>query len=504
MSPFFRGSVRPPRKHPRPWSLNPRLNPDIAKDGVVAREGNTATAGAPAAIPRASIYGVGAHTEEITLPVHNGVYTYDRRAGADTAAVIAEKEEEAAIGVETPVVVNVFGSTSAVAETETETDQVKEVEEVEDTKKIDNSSPLHTGSIGTAVGTEKSGLESRVIPEEKEEDKEWPLTSEAIDNKALPDGKPKAANVEPSEAVVLENPEEPTKEAVKDEVIATPPAPPGVETTETGETATEVRARSVVAENTVNPGESSEIASSTPLTETNAAAPLEVELAKTIAPHSAEPVTAETLGGGAGSSTVELPPVEADEMKAVPIQPSSAVEAELEGVEDETMAVAEAAPAEEVFQPKEEEEAPAVIEDAAPASKATVEVAAQTNEVSSAVAMDRTLTPPPEAHNRIADSESGAEDDESAAEAPFIPDHRHTPPSSRKPSRGEDAAIAVDDQVQQMDEPQPLKDLCVKDVPNNAHVEPAASVEGSIANEEPLISDEQLNVSDEFRPDVKM
>lgn len=32
MSPFFRGGVRPPRRHPRPWSMNPRLNPDLKTD----------------------------------------------------------------------------------------------------------------------------------------------------------------------------------------------------------------------------------------------------------------------------------------------------------------------------------------------------------------------------------------------------------------------------------------------------------------------------------------
>lgn len=476
MSPFFRGSVRPARKHPRPWSLNPRLNPDIAKDGVAARAGNAAAAGAPTTILRASIYGVGANTEAITLPVHNGVYEYERRAGADTAAIIAEKEEdEAAIGVETPVVVNAFGATPAVAKTETETGKV---EEVDDTEKIDNSSPLHAGSIGTAVTAGTSGLESEAIPEEeKAGDKEWPLTSDTIDNKAIPDAKPKVVDVEPFEAVVLENPREPTKEAVGDEVMATPPAPSNVGTTETGETATEVQARSVVAGNTVKPGESSEIAPSTPPTGTIMAAPLEVE--------SADPMTAETIGGGAGSTTAESPPVEADEMKATPIQPSSALEAEPKGVEDGSMAVAGEAPAEEAFQPKkEEEEGPVMVEDVAPASEATV--ATEAPMIKSEVAMDRNLTPPPEAHGRIANSESGVEDDESAAEAQFVPDHRHTPPSSRKPSRGEEAA---------MEEPQqPLKSSGVKDL----------SVEASIANEEPLISDEQLDVSDEFRPDVKM
>ncbi|ROW13608.1 hypothetical protein VPNG_04621 [Cytospora leucostoma] len=34
MSPFFRGGVRPPLRHPRPWSMNPRLNPDLKTDNT--------------------------------------------------------------------------------------------------------------------------------------------------------------------------------------------------------------------------------------------------------------------------------------------------------------------------------------------------------------------------------------------------------------------------------------------------------------------------------------
>lgn len=57
MSPFFRGSVRPTKKHPKPWSLNPRLNPDLAKDG-----------------PRMSILGLPSTETDVILPVFNSVY----------------------------------------------------------------------------------------------------------------------------------------------------------------------------------------------------------------------------------------------------------------------------------------------------------------------------------------------------------------------------------------------------------------------------------------------
>lgn len=56
MSPFFRGSVRLTKKHPRPWSLNPRLNPDLAKDE-----------------PRMSILGLPSTDTDVTLPVFNSV-----------------------------------------------------------------------------------------------------------------------------------------------------------------------------------------------------------------------------------------------------------------------------------------------------------------------------------------------------------------------------------------------------------------------------------------------
>ncbi|PSR94000.1 hypothetical protein BD289DRAFT_451561 [Coniella lustricola] len=58
MSPFFRGSVRPAKKHPRAWSTNPRLNPDLNKEE-------------PA---RLSILGLPSQPTDVLLPVFNGVY----------------------------------------------------------------------------------------------------------------------------------------------------------------------------------------------------------------------------------------------------------------------------------------------------------------------------------------------------------------------------------------------------------------------------------------------
>lgn len=57
MSPFFRGNVRPVKKHPRPWSLNPRLNPDAGKDDA-----------------RLSMVGLPSADTDLALPVFNHTY----------------------------------------------------------------------------------------------------------------------------------------------------------------------------------------------------------------------------------------------------------------------------------------------------------------------------------------------------------------------------------------------------------------------------------------------
>ena len=90
MSPFFRGSVRPPRRHPRPWSMNPRLNPDIVMDGTSEKDHPSQTA-------------------EIGLPVTNSIYgrladltgghTTD---GGDPAATVAAAVLETNGGTITP------------------------------------------------------------------------------------------------------------------------------------------------------------------------------------------------------------------------------------------------------------------------------------------------------------------------------------------------------------------------------------------------------------------
>lgn len=73
MSPFFRGSVRPSKRHPRPWSLNPRLNPDLGKDDA-----------------RTSILGLPAQQTDVTLPVFNGVYTKPAPAWFETTTIIKD------------------------------------------------------------------------------------------------------------------------------------------------------------------------------------------------------------------------------------------------------------------------------------------------------------------------------------------------------------------------------------------------------------------------------
>ncbi|KAJ4386074.1 hypothetical protein N0V93_008966 [Gnomoniopsis smithogilvyi] len=75
MSPFFHGAVRPVKKYPRPWSLNPRLNPDLNK-------GNA----------RMSILGLPSFETGIDLPVFNGLYpkpSRDELTKVDEAVVVS-------------------------------------------------------------------------------------------------------------------------------------------------------------------------------------------------------------------------------------------------------------------------------------------------------------------------------------------------------------------------------------------------------------------------------
>lgn len=452
MSPFFRGSVRPQRKHPRPWSLNPRLNPDIAKDDRDAR---------------ASIYGVG-RKEEITLPVHNGVYR-------DVA--------ERTVGIEAPTV----NAAPFVAETGKK----------EDLPVVNNSSP-YAGSLRTAHAAETSGWKTEAIPEESEEGSQETLptrTDKAETPLAAPDTVA-TKDVQP-EVRDRETPVEQSREEPEEKALETAPAPLYFDVSETGNPATEALP---VAESTINPGESSE---NPPLpAESNATPSEEIETAQAIEPHISEPIGAERIEENPSSATAELEPAEQNDLKEASDQSSRAAEVAPAAVEEP----AGASPDAEV-QP---EEAPAPIEQA-PASEAVTaaeapviqsEVPAQTIEAG-AVPVEGTLTPPPENHRKF-DEKAGGEgheeraetDDESAAEAPFVPDHRHTPPSSRKASAQSDrtTTAAVADHINEV----PPTEMV------GSKSDEPTSVEGSIANEEPLMLDEQLEVSDEFRPGVKI
>ncbi|KUI74449.1 hypothetical protein VM1G_10083 [Cytospora mali] len=87
MSPFFRGSVRPPRRHPRPWSMNPRLNPDLIVDE--ANEKGQPVEQAELRLPVTnSIYGKPAELTPVPdLPTTNGRHTPEE---AETQAAVPE------------------------------------------------------------------------------------------------------------------------------------------------------------------------------------------------------------------------------------------------------------------------------------------------------------------------------------------------------------------------------------------------------------------------------
>lgn len=124
MSPFFRGSVRPARKHPRPWSLNPRLNPDLPED---VRSGT----------PRFSMLGLPIQETEVTLPVFNGVYP---KPSSFDHTTIAEEEKDASMAMNEKTDEGVHVEDIGVASTpamepvlaeENETAHVAEAKEVE-------------------------------------------------------------------------------------------------------------------------------------------------------------------------------------------------------------------------------------------------------------------------------------------------------------------------------------------------------------------------------------
>lgn len=489
MSPFFRGSVRPPRKHPRPWSLNPRLNPDIAKDGHIDAH--------------ASIYGVGTNKEAITLPVHNGIYngSYDKSDEDPAVAVVAEKK---LVGHEPPVEEVVVNAAAPLLATNPTTPTETTGKESESKRVINDDWPLpRAGSPGIARTAETAGLETAITREEHEaEGKGVPITAQRIDNKA-----PEAAE---SEEPKVETPEEPSRRAVEDEAVAaaTAPAPSSIEIPETGEKTTE--AVPVAKDSTVNSSPLTEIASLSPTL--SKAAPLETEAADTMAPQAAEPTVAEQQ-----SAPAELPFGEKAELKETSNELSNAVAVEPAVIEEPASASVDTAP-----QPRAEKEASA--SEAKTTNETPViqkEKPAQTNETGTSLPVERNLTPPPERY-QLVDSgpvvgEAGTRedqqfetDDESAAEAPFIPDHRHTPPSSRKSSRGEEddkltettpIAAVIQDSVDEV-VPQTAT-VAMKDIDDTLPV-PVEQEDASVANEEPLMSIEQLDVSDEFRPGVQI
>lgn len=476
MSPFFRGNVRPPRKQPRPWSLNPRLNPDIAKDGPIDA--------------RASIYGVGNNKEAITLPVHNGVYysgvSYDKRDEEPVVAVAAEKEK-----VVSNAAAPLLRSTSA-APTEFTTGK----ESYSNKQVSSNDWPrLRAGSPGIARAAETSGLETAVTREEKEtERKGVPNTADMIDNR------PGDASIE---APKVKTSEKQSRKIVEGEALRTAivPAPSSIEKPETGERTEETVP--VTEESIVPPSQLTEILPSSPTK--SRAAPLQSEAGDTMAPpHAAESTVAEPL------SPAEVSPFETAESKEASKNSSHVVEAEPAVGEQPASASVDAAPQ---SQAEEKGGAPVM-----PSEKP-----AQINGTGTSLPVERVLTPPPERYQLVdsgplvgeagtLEDQQDETDDESAAEAPFIPDHRHTPPASRKSSRGEEdekptaptpvvAAAAFEDNVNKA-VPQTATEA-VKGVDDTLSA-PIEQEDTSVANEEPLMWDEQLDVSDEFRPGVKI
>lgn len=489
---------------------------------------------------RASIYydGVGAdkggnNKEEITsLPVHNGVYRFkkveEEGPEPEPAVVQVEKEKEpngvVPKVIEPPVVISLGiksrdASSSRTAKTETKEEKVSRADADDIGNKaidIETPRPAETSRLETVVSSEEKESEA-------EAEKGISLTAagpvdDNSDAAITKDENLSQPVAEDSETPSLEKPEKVVKEGP---VATTVPELTPPEETVPDQATTEAKTVPPVFEESTavdHPDESKEILSAPEATEPEEAVHLEeTKPEEAMAPHAAEPVETGRTGDEQVTdlSPAEVPGIETDE----PTKPSRVEEPAEAGV------AAEAGP-----QPEVKEEAAATAEGVAAASKegmvsSTEQAPEVHNEepahVNQAGPVERSLTPPPETalvetnhegeeaqqQQQIeTDDDGDDEDDESAAEAPFIPDHRHTPPSSRKASRGEGGEDLETERLEQEQKK--------KTAPNSVIVLPdelqpkspteLTSFEGSVANEEPLMSDEQLNVSDEFRPGVKI
>lgn len=416
MSPFFRGNVRPVKKHPRPWSLNPRLNPDVSKDNA-----------------RISTVGLSSTATDLGSPVFNHAYATRHSLPEETEepVVVADLNSEAQPG-----------KAEAAVATEPRTDDIVPETHTAETARV--AEPATAGSTADAAAAESAQTQPAATSSTQADGPDHP--QETIPTAPSdPAPEPRTLTL-PNKGLYVESPiinhfvmhdavdRHPTVEGgsrlaneIEPDVVGTPAAAgAGLETTEGEVRPTEVFAGSLPAEEGPLP----------PIDEEDPAAVVENEEPVVVLPEQSEE----------GASTASG----------------------LEVIEEEREPEA-AAPGER---------------DAAGADNSGAEAPAVETTNLNLRGGERDVAGRPEvADDADATPEATQEpfDDTDSAEAPFVPRHSMILPA-----------------------PPPIGDYA-STPGTESFAGSSASREGSVLanNEEPLMLDEQLEVSDEFKPGVK-
>lgn len=480
MSPFFRGSVRPVKKHPRPWSTNPRLNPDLGKDNT-----------------HLSILGLPIQETDVTLPVFNNIY---RRPSLDD---IRKPVVDAPNGYSRPEPITEETTSEEVHEAVIgETDRPAPVAALAET--TDSPEPVGHAAPST-TNTDASQTEPAVVASSEAHDVErepavdvpaQENVKDTISSEPLPSSTASAtlenwpfqADITTTNGFIgKDSSEDRFVERAGPETTTADETVPVVETAETAENAeTEPVGTDAV------PAEVSSVETETEQHHDGAEAPSSDVVSSAAgyesAPQSLPTETLATISEEAPAAENEGPEASTEHVEAREKYALSGLEVIKE--EDPPVATEEAAAsgtepvaAEDPAHRDEKPENPA--DHSAPESaQSPASIQTKTSlrgDTPPATEELRAATPrTPAVDHMPTVAEDTAEDepehDQSPGDTPSIPRHSQVaPPAGEYTTRSNRDSIAV------------------------------SSVEGSVGmNEEPLVTDEQLEVSDEFKPGMRM
>ncbi|KAF3768599.1 hypothetical protein M406DRAFT_107490 [Cryphonectria parasitica EP155] len=458
MSPFFRGSVRPTKKHPRPWSLNPKLNPDLGTDGGVGAH--------------VSLLGLPSQQTTVTLPVFNGVYS---KPDEELLAIppAHHEENEAKVNEEVPAKVVVDDAAGGLPKTEKVA--------------AETSAPLAetVGVTGEPPSREDVGVTNEVEPA--------------------------------SASVVAEDAQEPTPEPAEEAHIGETslrdtPAPEAQETLAAQPSVSSYPALTSDSAVVDDPAhhDSQETVQNEPPKQVGTGFGEQVEEERTEpAGHESQPVPVqaeEESSEPAEQAVVSAPPPSEAVAEGVlppvresPVEPLATISEEPPAGAQQTL------PTEPPPVPVEDPSLPTISEEHQETGDEVVdshEESAQSQEAdhdsshafsTGGIEGEGAKEPAEEEEEEEEEDETEAlltEEHSAAAEAPIVPrrldDSEDTATPAAVSGEGDQATSTEHHRV----------------VSHGPHASTAStSVEGSVANE-PLITDEQLEVSDEFKPGV--